>query len=468
MSEDTTVDQYETFSKMGKNYQEKVVHALLQDYMFAEQMADVIQPKYFDVKYLQDIVKSYYDHKIKYKTYPSTDILEVMLTRHESSDPLISVQIRDYLNKVKETTLNGDKGFIEESSLEFCKKQSLKDGLIKAIDMMESGNYDSIQNVIKESLNRGGPRDLGHDYTDVDGFAIRGQKSVRKPIPTGWPVIDAAFNGGWERSTLTTFIAPTGAGKSMFLVNCGAAGVEQGLNVVYVTLEMADWKIGLRFDSYYSGVEINNVSDNQEHVMNEVNGKVKGRLFIKEWPTKTASVQTIRAYLQRLQATKEFIPDMLIVDYADLLRGSKGYADKRFELEGVYEELRALSQEFKIIVITADQTNRSGLDMEVVTIGQIGESYAKATVCDVIMTISRRMEDKQSDSGRLFLAKSRLGQDGMVFPFMLKTSTVKVTVLQQGDDPVALFMQNQQNRMQHMADRFSKLMPGRSNASNSK
>ena len=465
MSEDTTIDQYETFSKMGKSYQEKVVQALLQDYPFAEQMADVIQAKYFDVKYLQDIVKSYYDHKSKYKTYPSADVLEVMLTRHESSDALISSQVRDYLSRIKEFDLNGDKGFIEESSLEFCKKQSLKDGLVKAIDMMESGNYDSIQNIIKEALNRGGARDMGHDYTDVDGFAIRGQKSIRKPVPTGWPVLDEAFNGGWERSTLTTFIAPTGAGKSMFLVNCGAAAVEQGMNVVYVTLEMADWKIGLRFDSYYSGVEINHVSDNQEQVMAEVNGKVKGRLFIKEWPTKTASVQTIRAYLQRLQATKDFVPDMLVVDYADLLRGSKGFADKRFELEGVYEELRALSQEMKLIVITADQTNRAGLDMEIVTIGQIGESYAKATVCDVIMTISRRMEDKQSDSGRLFLAKSRLGQDGVVYPFMLKTSTVKVTLLRTGEDPIALFMNNNQNRMQVMADRYSKLMSSRSNAS---
>jgi len=460
MSEDT-VDKEATFSKMGKGYQEKVVQALLQDYLFAEQMSDVIQPKYFDVKYLQEIVKKFYDHKSKYKTYPSQDILEVMITREDDNgDAIVNSQVREYLGKIKETQLNGDKGYIEDSSLEFCKKQSLKDGIVKAIDMMESGNYDSIQGVIKDALNRGGTRDMGHDY--IEGFAQRGQKSVRKPISTGWPLIDKAFNGGWERATLSTFIAPTGAGKSMFLVNCGAAGIADGLNVVYITLEMADWKIGLRFDSYYSGVEINNVADNQDVVKNEVNGKVKGRLYIKEFPTKTASVQTIRAYLQRLAATKNFTPDMVIVDYADLLRGSRNTGDKRFELEGIYEELRGLAQEFNVVMITADQTNRSGLDMEVVTISQIGEAYAKATVCDVIMTVSRRMEDKQAHCGRLFIAKSRLGQDGMVYPFQLNTATVKVTVLNQGEDPIALFMDNQQNRMQMMADKYNRFVKTKS------
>ena len=459
MSVETSKEAVETFSKMGRSYQEKVVQALIQDYDFAEQMADIINPKYFEVKYLQDIVTTLYKHKTKYKTYPSLEVLDVMIVRNEDADQDVARQVKDYFAKITETPLNGDKAFIEESSLEFCKKQSLKEGLIKAIDMMESGAYDAVQTVIKEALNRGGARDMGHEYSE--GFEQRGQKSVRKPVSTGWGPLDKAFNGGYERGTLTTFIAPTGAGKSMFLVNCGAAALEQGLNVAYITLEMADWKIGLRFDSYYSGVEINAVPDNKDHVKTEALSKVKGKLFIKEWPTKTASVQTIRAYLQKLAATKGFVPDMLVVDYADLLRGSNGFKDKRFELEGIYEDLRAISQEYNMIVVTADQTNRSGLDMEIVTIGQIGESYAKATVCDVIMTISRRMEDKQSDSGRLFLAKSRLGQDGVVFPFLLKTSTVKVTLLEVGEDPIEHFMKNQQNKNKTIADRYSKLITSR-------
>jgi replicative DNA helicase len=169
-------------------------------------------------------------------------------------------------------------------------------------------------------------------------------------------------------------------------------------------------------------------------VKEEIEKAVRGRLFIKEFPTKSASVQTIRAYLKRLETLENFRPDILVVDYADLLRSSRSYGEKRHELESNYEELRGLGQEFDCVVVTADQTNRSGLDQEVVTLSAISEAYAKATVCDLIMTVSRRREDKVTNTGKLFIAKSRLGADGKVFPFLMDGSTVKVKVLDEITD----------------------------------
>lgn len=453
MSEENQVD---TFGHMGQTYQEKVVQAVIQDPQFAEQIQDVLDPRFFDLKYLEEIVRLIFAHRNEFKTFPSPDLIEIMAAKEIEND-LVVQQCKAFLRRVKDTPLGGDMGYIEQSSLDFARRQTLKEAMVHAIEKLEQSDYDSIQTLMKEALNKGAARDLGHDYNDEDGFSRRTQANLRKPIPTGWSIIDQELNGGWERGILVTFIAPTGAGKSMFLVNCGAAAVAQGLNVVYVTCEMADYKIGIRFDSYYSGVAINDVPKEQEKVRKEVGEKVKGRLFIKEFPTKTASVQTIRVYIQRLVATKNVVPDMVIVDYADLLRSSRGFEQKRFELESVYEELRALAQEYKVVLVTADQTNRSGLEMEVVTVAQIGEAYAKATVCDVIMTISRRMEDKQSNCGRLFIAKSRLGRDGVVYPFLLNTATVKVSVLNQGEDPLAVFQEHNANLMKKTADRAQKL-----------
>jgi archaellum biogenesis ATPase FlaH len=321
---------------------------------------------------------------------------------------------------------------------------------------MQEMKFDDISNIIRTALVAGSTRDLGHEYSS--GFGQRAIRVETKRIPTGWGPVDKVLNGGWERGTIATFIAPTGAGKSHFLVNAGAAAVEQGFNVVYITLEMADYKIGLRFDSYYSGIELNHIPDHAAHVEEVAKEKVKGRLFIKEFPTKGATVQTIRSYLQRLQAIHNFTPDLVCIDYADLLRGAKGYADKRFELEGNYEELRAMGQEFKIAVLTADQTNRSGLDMEVVTIGQIGESYAKATVCDLIMTVSRTMEDKQANTGRLFIAKSRLGRDGMIFPFIMNPATVKVNMLAENTNMQEILEENEKKNHERLGETFEKFM----------
>jgi replicative DNA helicase len=223
---------------------------------------------------------------------------------------------------------------------------------------------------------------------------------------------------------------------------------------------MADWKIGLRADSYFSGVSINDVPDNTDKVKQSISEKCKGRFIVKEWPTKTASVQTIRAHIQKLEQTKDFKPDVVLVDYADLLRASRGYGEKRHELEGNYEELRGLSQEFNCVMVTADQTNRGGMNEELVTLTAIAESYAKATVCDLIMTVSRTVADKENGTGRLFIAKSRLGEDGVVFPFLFRPATVKVDVLDKSVNPVEAMLSNPEQAKKTMAERFMKMQSG--------
>lgn len=445
------------FSEFGRTHQEKILQALIQDSAYADQMSDVLDPKYFSLLYLQEITKKVFEHHSKYRESPSIELIEIMLRQDEdaSSDDILMTQAREFLARSKSNPLNGDMRYIQDNSLEFCRRQELIRAMSQCLDKVDEKDYDSINRIVKDALNRGAPRDAGHEYND--NLSARVKKNIRQPIATGWPPIDKVLNGGLERGTLTTFIAPTGAGKSMFLVNVACSIVEQGLNVLYVTLEMAEWKIGLRADSYYTGIAINEVPDNEEKVREIIGRKAKGRLIIKEWPTKMATPQTLRSHLQKLEQTKEFKADCLILDYADLLRGTRSYGEKRHELEGVYEELRAIGQEFNIPVVTADQTNRAGLNDDVVTLSSIAESYAKATVCDLIMTISRKMEDKQNGTGRLFVAKSRLGDDGMVFNFLLRPATVKVRVLDQSENPLQIMMGDTKEMQKMIQDRYSKL-----------
>ncbi|MHA2045168.1 MAG: DnaB-like helicase C-terminal domain-containing protein [Candidatus Thorarchaeota archaeon] len=431
MSEDLN-----TLSIGDISFQEKVVQALMQDHLYADQISDLLNPEFFGEKYLKEIVGTLFEYKRKYAAFPSNNILEDILQKEEVGDLVLS-QAKAFINKAADRPLNGDMGYVQEKSIDFCKRQSLLEGVNKALTEIERSNFDCVWSIITDAANRGSSRDGGHEY--LEGFDKRAEQSVRAPLKTPWPVLNDVFGGGWERKTLSTIIAPTGAGKTHFLCNVSAGGIAEGYNVCYVSLEIADYKVGLRHDAYFSGIKINDVPGEMERVKQEVNAAAKGRLFIKEFPTKSASVQTIRAYLQRLKTVNDFIPDILVVDYADLLKPSKSYGEKRHELEGVYEELRGLAQEWNIVVVTADQTNRSGLNLEIVTLDAIAESYAKATVCDLIMTISRKLEDKSSNTGRLFVAKSRLGQDGMVYPFTMTPATVRVNVLNQFETAAEAF-----------------------------
>ena len=127
---------------------------------------------------------------------------------------------------------------------------------------------------------------------------------------------------------------------------------------------------------------------------------------------------------------------MIIVDYADLLRPSGRFREKRDELGSIYEDLRALAQEFKCPVWTASQTNRSGLNAEVVTMESISEAFNKCFVADFVCSISRTIKDKNSNTARMFIAKNRNGPDGLVFPMFIDTSAVQLKVLAHVDTPV--------------------------------
>tara|TARA_B100001964_G_C13991145_1_gene490691 strand:+ start:16 stop:492 length:477 start_codon:yes stop_codon:yes gene_type:complete len=150
--------------------------------------------------------------------------------------------------------------------------------------------------------------------------------------------------------------------------------------------------------------------------------------------------------------------DMVIVDYADLLRPVTAQREKRNELESIYEELRGLAQEYKCPVWTASQTNRSGLNAEVITMESISEAFNKCFVSDFIFSISRTTDDKLTNTGRVFIAKNRNGPDGIIYPLFMDTSTVSIKVLEPSeDDEVEVSPQAQK---QKLAEKYKKFKNG--------
>ena len=166
----------------------------------------------------------------------------------------------------------------------------------------------------------------------------------------------------------------------------------------------------------------------KEEVFEKVR-QIPGKLIIKEYPTKTVSTETLRNHLKKLEQ-RDFKVDMVVVDYGDLLKPVTAQREKRNELEGIYEELRGIAAELKCPLWTASQTNRSGLNAEVVTMESISEAFNKCFVADFIFSVSRTVDDKKTNSGRIFIAKNRNGPDGIVMPLYMDTSIVKMEVLE--------------------------------------
>lgn len=451
------------FSKFGKQYQDKVLAAILTDHIFADQMSDVIDPKYFTFAHHEAVAQVFFDYRGKYKEFPSNELVQTMLEanpRYEK-DAAIRLQVRQYLDWVAVTPLNGDKAWVEESSLDFCRKQAVIAAMASSLTDVENANFSSLRKNISDALEKGERKDHGHEY-GADTLDERAENVEKTRIPTGWASLNHDFRGGLVRPSLCTVIAPTGVGKTAFLCNLAADFACAGWNVLYVTLEMPEKDIGVRCDSIISEVAFDEVPLKRSLVERAIREKMTGRLIIKNFPTKRASVDTIRNHIQRLKRTKDFKIDVLVLDYADLLRPTTRYGEKRHELEGVYEELRGLGQEEDFITFTADQTNRGGLEQEIVTLSAIAEAFSKATVCDLIITVARTAEDKQAGTGKLFVAKSRFGPDGGVFPFIMDTSkSFRIKILGKDQDPVAFLMQDDKTRAAYNNQRFKELMENR-------
>jgi replicative DNA helicase len=153
-----------------------------------------------------------------------------------------------------------------------------------------------------------------------------------------------------------------------------------------------------------------------------------GRLIIKEYPTGTPSVQTLRNHIEKL-LLKGFVPSVVIIDYADIMKSSRSFDSLRHELKLVYEELRNMSMEMSIPIWTASQANRDASNADIVGLENMSEAYGKAMVADVVLSISRKPNEKSTGTGRIFVAKNRAGRDGMLFPMQIDTSMSKFTLL---------------------------------------
>ena len=410
------------FGKYGKTFQEGLVQLIYDDRPFADQITEVLNINFLELEYLRVFVNKIVDYRTKYNIHPSTEAITTILnTDLEKESEVIQRQVRDYFRKIQYRELT-DSDYIKEQSLDFCRKQNLKEAMMKSVALLQTCSFDEISKTINDALKLGSDNNFGYDY--LTDFEERFKPRHRMPVTTGWSEIDEITGGGLGKSELGVVIAPTGAGKSMVLVHLGVEALRVGKNVVHYTLELQDTVVANRYDSCLTGYPLSDIKNFKEEIFEQVND-IQGKLIIKEYPTKSASTNTIKAHLSKLKK-RGINPGIIIIDYGDLLRPIIVRKEKRNELESIYEEMRAISTEFKCPVWTASQTNRTGLNAEVITMESISEAFSKCFVADLIFSVSRTIEDKQANTGRIFIAKNRNGPDGMVYPIFMDTSTVSI------------------------------------------
>ena len=446
-------DKAPSFSKFGKDFQESLCQMILQDRPFADTIMEVLDIGFLELHYLRVFVQKIFEYREEFGVHPTYKIMIAIIRAEiEGENVATQQQLRNYFARIHDAQVSGS-DYIKRTALDFCRKQKLKEAMIKSVPLLEKSSFDQIAKIINDAIKLGDHSDHGYDY--VKDFERRFELKVRDPITMGWSQLDELCKGGLGIGELGVVIAPTGAGKSMALVHLGAQALKEKKTVVHYTLELGDTVVASRYDSCLTKIPLSHLHSFKEEIYEQVQD-IEGILIVKEYPTKSASTRSLRTHLEKLQM-RDIHPDMVIVDYGDLLRPISGKSEKRHELESIYEEMRGLAREFNCCLWTASQTNRSGLNAEVITMESISEAFNKCFVADFIFSLSRTVEDKQSNTGRIFVAKNRNGPDGLVFPISMHTANVQIEVLQPtGDEPRVISSRDQSEVLKEKYKKFRK------------
>ena len=414
-------------TQYGHSFQTKAIGILITDRDFLQQIADIVSPDYFDNDAGKWIIRKTLSYYTEYKTVPTMEVFKVEL--ENLNKELQNVAVKDLLKQAYKASKATDLGFVKDTFLDFCKNQTLKGALMKSVDLLELGDYDDIRNLIDGALKAGTERDIGHEY--ITELEDRFREEARNTIATPWPLINNLLGSGLGQGDLGLIAGGPGGGKSWALISLGAQAVKLGYTVIHYTLELSEKYVGRRYDACFSEIPVGEITDHKETVIERLS-TLRGGLYIREYPAGQATVNTIHAHLEKC-IQQDIKPDMIIVDYADLLT-SKSSKEKRDKLDDIYTSLRGLATEMKVPIWTASQVNRSGAREDIIQGDRMAESYSKMMITDFAMSLARSAEDKENGTGRWHIMKNRYGADGITYDSVMDTSIGKIEINMRGNN----------------------------------
>jgi len=414
----------DTLKKFGNEFQSKCLAALVGDKTFLERTSDIINKDYFESDSHKWIITEIVSYFMQYKALPTLSVFKVRID--SITDDVLKTSIINQLRGVYTRLNDSDLQFVKEQFLEFCRNQKLKTAIEDSVDLLKLGKYEGIKVKVDEALKAGMERNVGHIYMeDVDQ---RMSEMARNFIPTGWGLIDEIMDGGLASGELGVIIGAAGSGKSWCLSKIGAEAMKKGKNVLHYTMELNENYVGLRYDACFTGINFQDIRDNVDKVKSVI-GNVPGKLIIKYFPIKTISAHTLKTHAERIMTLGTKV-DLMIIDYADIIRPFE--ADKNSnsysEMGGVYEELRGVLGELQIPGWTASQAHRAAAEEDIIHGHNVADSYRKIMTADFVMSLSRKVSDKASNTARMHIIKNRFGPDGLTFPTRMNAGNGDIQV----------------------------------------
>ncbi len=405
----------EKFPFIG-NIEESLFKAFLQDRKMWVDFNEHILPDYFNLPEHTKIFKIYVAFFNKYLAFPTLDQMENIITKKSYDEDTLKSTRRIYaMGDLTEKEVK----YLYDECAEFIKNNKIKNAILESVELLDQGKFEEIEMNIKSATSWSSDIKLGTDMIMVRERMAALEQVVGACIPSPWPTLNKIIGGGAFEKELTLCASSSSVGKSIWLDNWATyAWKELKKNVLVLTLELSEVRKAQRMDAEMHAIKANDIILRKEEIFKWYDeNKLNSKLFIKEFPTNTVNINALKQYAYQLELYTGFKPDVIFVDYLDLLNPTKKTFDDYSDQGRVGSELRGWAVELAIPLISASQLNRKVVNLPIIEISEehISDSYKKMMVSDTIVVLSNTPEERINGIINQKSIKARNGQKDIHF-----------------------------------------------------
>ena len=338
------------------------------------------------------------EYSIKYNKAPTNQALAIAVGEDRNISEGELPEINEWLQATVTTDDNDPQWLLDETE-KYCKDRAIFNAVKESIQIIDGKNSelgpDALPSLLSEALQVGFDNNVGHDYIENADSRYEFYHRLEEKIPFDLAMFNEITEGGLANKTLNVALAGTGVGKSLFMCHLVANNIEQGKNVLYITLEMSEEKIAERIDANLMNLPIGQLKDLSKKMFDDrigkINTKIHGKLIVKEYPTASAHAGHFKALINELKLKRNFMPDIIYIDYLNICASSRfkggSSANSYTIIKSIAEELRGMAVENDVPIVTATQTTRSGYNSSDVELTDTSESFGLPATADFMFAL---------------------------------------------------------------------------------
>ena len=422
-----------------KRLETTILKNLIYNEGYARKILPFIKTEYFTDNTDKNVFEEISDHMDQFKHLPTYESLVINFTE---SRKLTEDQVQNAVQLIREIHADKDEptdvDWLIKQTEKFCQDKAIYNAIMKSVKILDDKNQKeekgAIPKLLSDALGVSFDRSVGHDYIDDSETRFDFYHRHETKIPFDLDLFNKITKGGLPKKTLNIALAGTGVGKSLFMCHVAGSCLSQGMNVLYITLEMAEERIAERIDANLLNIDIADLNaiskQDYDRKFSALKVNTQGKLIIKEYPTAAASALHFRALLNELQLKKSFQPDIIFIDYLNICASARikpgANVNSYSYIKAIAEELRGLAVEFDVPIVSATQTTRSGFTSSDPGLEDTSESFGLPATADFMFALISTEELQQLNQILIKQLKNRYNDPNYFKRFVIGIDRAKM------------------------------------------